>query len=293
MSQDDSRVGARAKVPEFSQVVGPGTTPHRQRRNSMPLPSQHGGLVLPMRREYQPPAPHNGQEYWYHVTTPGNFELMRQSGGLMPSQMQPRRGVGLDDSTGRADHRSWHEQMHEAREAVRDAPLQAQFHNLMNPGNRVDPQMLVDQARGAMGQLAREGTNQENLYMSANIGSSLDYLMSQPMIEQGAVMMRVPRSGTGGFRQDTQGKQQDYRALGMRIPSAHIEFAEIAPERVTDFANMEERQAKRSLNWQPMNPKKSQPVPFRWGPGSCAPEERTRHSGPGPGPEGGGFAILA
>ena len=31
-----------------------------------------------------------------------------------------------------------------------------------------------------------------------------------------------------------------------------------------------------------MDPKKTQPVLFRWGPGSCAPEERKRHDFGGP-----------
>lgn len=285
MSQDDFHLGLRRRSTEFSQVVSPNIGPNPRRRNSMSLPSDHGGRVLPMVRIYQPPSPKQQTGYWYHVTTPQNFELMRQSGGMMPLTLQPWRGVGLDQATGRDNPVSWADQLRDYTRRIGMAQ------NLASSGT---PLSVVEDLTGLlrrnMQQLAREGTNRENLYLSSDIGSSLDYMTHQPMRDDGAVLMRIPRSGTGGFVHDTQGGQQDYRSRGMVILSRHIEFAEIGPELIFEFTSMSDRDAKGDLGWQPMNPKKSQPVLFRWGPGSCASEARKRHDfgGPKRDPDGGG-----
>lgn len=298
MSKDDSGIGRRPRRGEFSQVVSPDAAPNRRRRNSMPLPAAHGGRVLPMVRQYQPPAEHGGQEYWYHVTTPQNFGLIRQAGGLMPLSLQPQRGQGLDQETGRDNPASWSDQLRQGARAIQDATLDARMHNLMGVGSPIDPQELTRPLREDLAQLAHEGANQENLYMSAGIGSSLDYMMgSRGMQRDGAVLMRVPRQGTGGFNQDTQGKRLDYRSLGRVIPNRHIEFAEIAPDRVVDVASMEDRDALGALSWQPAGQGKAQPVRFAWQSGGCSPDTRSQHGfggpkrDPGGGSRGGGTIV--
>lgn len=289
MSKDDFQFGLHRRRTEFSQVVGPNVVPNPRRRNSMSLPSEHGGRVLPMRRVYQPPPPERQTGHWYHVTTPQNFDLMRQSGGMMPLTLQPRHGVGLDQATGRDNPVSWSDQLREYARQIDMAPLDVRLHNLTSSGTPLRVEDVTGVLRRNMRQLAYEGTNRENLYLSRDIGSSLDYMTHRPMRDAGAVVMRVPRAGTDGFVRDTQGGLQDYRSLGMTVPSRHIEFAEIGPERIFEFANLRERDAKRQLDWHPMSPKKAQPVRFRWGPGSCAPEARKRHDfgGPKRDPDGG------
>jgi hypothetical protein len=291
MSKDDSGIDRRSRKTEFSQVVSPNVTPNRRRRNSMPLPVSHGGMALPMVRRYQPPVHPGGGQHWYHVTTPQNFERIQQSGGLMPHTLQPSKGVGLDESTGRGTGTSWMGQLRDISESLGAVRLEQQFDFLGENTEMFN--LAIRRGEQRLRRTAREGINPENLYMSANIGSSLDYLHSESFHSEGAVLMRVPRERVRGFRRDVQGKQQDYRALGMVIPSRHIEFAEIPSGKVGDFANMEERQAKRALRWQPMNPPKAQPVRFQWQSGSCAPEERLRHGfgGPKRGPEGGGSSA--
>ena len=289
MSKDDSVINKRTRNTEFSQVVSPNTTPNRRRRNSMPLPPNHGGMVLPMVRHYRPPQNHQGQEYWYHVTTPQNFQLIQQSGGLIPNNLQSRQGVGLDESTGRGLQRSWPEQLRRASRNLVQANQETQNFPQF-------AQMLTQTARHQLDLVAHQGTNQENLYMSSNLGTTQDYLANRAFMEDGAHIIRVPRSGTRGFVQDEQGKNDDFRALGMAISTRHMEYAELSPEHVQNFYDKPSREFNRSLSWNPVRSKKAQPVLFQWQSGSCTPEERKRHGGGdndqgGQGGIGGGIPI--
>ena len=290
MSKDDSGLDRRNRRGEFSQVVSPNTPSDRRRRNSVPLPPEHGGAVLPMLRHYQPPAEHGGQDYWYHVTTPQNFQLMQQSGGLLPSNLQPRAGTGLDASTGRGNDAPWSAQVREASNQLAAARLEQQFDFTGQHAGLLAG--LVRDRRTNLTRLAREGSNRENLYMSASLGSTQDYLASRPFMTEGAHILRVPRSGTRGFVQDVQGKRDDYRSLGRVISSRHIEHAALTPEQVGQLYDRETRQFARTLQWQPMRPAKAQPIPFQWTSGGCSPEARKRHGPPGPGRggDGGGTA---
>lgn len=290
MSKDDSGLDKRKRRTEFSQVVSPETTPNRRRRNSMPLPHEHGGAVLPMVRHYQPPVAHDQQQYWYHVTTPQNFERIQQAGGLRPHNLQPVKGVGLDQATGRGGHAPWSEQLREAGEAVGAARFEQQRH--FGGENASMFTQLIRNRQAELMRIAREGTNPENLYMSANIGSSQDYLASRAFMAEGAHILRVPRSGTRGFVRDVQGKRDDYRSLGRVISSRHIEHAVLTPEQVGQLYDKESHQFQRSLQWQPMQPAKASAVPFHWASGSCAPDERKRHGPPGPDLGGAGAAAI-
>ncbi|MBL8473641.1 MAG: hypothetical protein JNM98_17750 [Rhodocyclaceae bacterium] len=278
MSKDDSGLEKRRKNTEFSQV-SPSNTAAPRRRNSMPLPSAHGGSVSPMVRPYQPPQ-QQGQEYWYHVTTPENFQRIQASGGLMPHNLQPQKGVGLDEATGRGLQPPWREQV---RDESRNLALTQQLAVLETPETA---RMLVQRAQSDLRQLAHQGTNQENLYMSSQLSSTQDYLASGPFMQEGAHIMRVPRRGTTGFVQDTQGKNADFRSLGTVISSRHMEHAYLSPEQVKNLYDKEGRAFSRELKWEPMRQTKAQPVPFEWHSGSCSTEARMQH---GKGPDQDGF----
>ncbi|WP_428243248.1 hypothetical protein [Gynuella sp.] len=293
MSKDDSGVHRRTRKTEFSQVVNEHAQPSSRRRNSMPLPPQHGGRVLPMLRPYEPRV--RGGNYWYHVTTPANFELIQQSGGLIPRNLQPRRGMGLDESTGRNHQSDWGHEIKDLADRLSAARLDQQLDFLGDKPPELH-QMIQRNLQQNLQRTAHEGLNPENLYMSSDIGSSQDYLASQSFMDEGAHIIRVPRAGTGGFVRDVQGKDQDYRSLGRVISSRHMEHVELSPEQVRDLYDKPSDEFSAQLNWKRVAKPKAKAVPFTWRSGGCSTEERMNHGygpgrGPGPGGVGGGSGI--
>ena len=128
--------------------------------------------------------------------------------------------------------------------------------------------------------------------MSDHLRSTQDYLASPMFMEHGARIFRTPRGGHRGFIRDTQGKNNDYRSQGMRIPTHQLEFAELTPDQVRDTYDKDTPIFNARLKWQPLQQRKAKAVYFQWGSGACSTQARMKNGfGGSPfdrGPQGGG-----
>lgn len=233
---------------EFQQVVGPEIAPNRARRNSMPNPGSDTYKLAQFIHKPDPESP-----YLHHITHPDNLANIKKAGGLMPINLQPKRGQGLDQMTQRAAP-----SVSSTVKALVDLPdqiLETNFNRFMSnkPLISQDEQQLLTTMKKSEAQLAlREGANPDNLYMSKGTGSTKDYMTNY--FQSGAVLLRTHASHNNqGFVKDQQGKADDMRGRGVVIPSSQLEFAHVSGQHMQTNYDKPDWQFK-DLDWQPLTP---------------------------------------
>ncbi len=223
---------------EYSQAVSSDIPPDPRRRMSVTSP--HGGQYLPPKRVHKPDP--TSQEYLHHITHPDNLAKIREAGGLMPYVHQPKKGKGLDESTGRG------------RPSVTDivgSYLKAKKSKEITELPESVRKIVLAGMKNDTVTALKEGANIDNVYMSKGVGSTKDYMTSY--FDTGAVLLRTKTSKKSGFIRDTQGKSQDMRALGLIVPSEHLEYANVSGEHMKKRYD-DDKWTFEDLDWKPLKP---------------------------------------
>jgi hypothetical protein len=219
---------------EPRQSSTPASAANVRRTASLPPPGSE--YQLPRHTAVTGPNP----QTLYHVTSQGNAESIRDTGGLMPLAHQPKPGGGLDAMRGHSgggvnDTVSTHLT---AVSEVKQYGVSAS-----------DQEMLLRSTRGQAADVMKNGSNSQTVYMGTE-DSVKDYLMTDAHV-RGAVLMKAEIDPAANrFVKDIQGGSGDQRSLGLTVPSSKLQYAKLDSNQVQSVSN--DLTPMKDLNWKPL-----------------------------------------